>query len=161
MQSTYSIFKLHPYKIFTMITTTSYPLFTPSSKAKVKKPAAPSLIPLYHQFIYSIKIFNYLPSENKVADLGTFLNEQTAEASRIRVHILKTIAEQLNLKPTSLRINWIEKFNNESSIGSAYERILISLSSTELLDMQNSYSTFLSESDSEKVSELKFGLKVF
>lgn len=139
-----------------MITTTSYPLYTPATSKQNRQDAAPSLIPLYHQFIYSIKIFNYLPSENRVADLGSFLNEQTTEASRIRVHILKIIASQLNIPPTTLRINWIEKFNNETSDESAYERILISLSNTNLLDMQNSYSAHLSENDVEKVSEMNF-----
>ena len=91
MQSTYSIFKLNPYKIFTLITTTSVPTSHSPSPSQ-------SLIPLYHQFIYSLDIFNYMPAASPpttdeatylTSDLTGLLNEQTQDASKLRVHILK------------------------------------------------------------------------
>ncbi len=158
MQSTYSIFKLNPYKIFTLITTTSFPLYTPaSSNRKILTHSSASLIPLYHQFIYSINVFNYLPSLEAIrADLTVLLNEQTAQASKLRVHILKTIGHKLSLTPTSLRINWIEKLNaeNKSAENSNYEQILVSLSSVPLLDLQNSYSEAIRDEDTTRANKL-------
>lgn len=159
MQSTYSIFKLNPYKIFTLITTTSFPLYTPSRKTsrKILTQGSTSLIPLYHQFIYSINLFNYLPSVDRIKDLSNLLNEQTPHSSKIRVHILKAISQQLKIPPTSLRINWIEKLHkNETAEQLPYENILISMSSVYLLDMQNSYSTALTQKNEAKITELDF-----
>lgn len=144
MQSTYSIHKLNPYKIFTLITTSSLPMYTPTTTTtrQILTHGSSSLIPLYHQFIYTINIFNYLPSENNAKNLTHFLNEQSPEASIMRVYILKKISKQLNIKPDSLKINWIEKLNkkNPQKIEERpYEKILISLSNINLLNMQNSY----------------------
>lgn len=156
MQSTYSIFKLNPYKIFTLITTTSLPLYTPNSltpNRKILSHSSPSLIPLYHQFIYSIDIFNYLPSKQKVRkDLAGLLNEQTIESSQLRVHILKAISSQLALSTISLRINWIEQLNRKE--GDLTEKILISLSSVSLLDLQNEYSQAIKEKNKNRANEL-------
>ena len=129
MQSTYSVLKLNPYKIFTLITTTSLPLTTTTTATVSIEAATTSLIPLYHQFIYTVKIFNYSGDQNLI-DL---LNEQSIESSKLRVHALRSIGNQLEIDPKSLRINWIEKTGTKS------DSILISLSDINLLDMQNTY----------------------
>ncbi len=94
MHSSYSVLKLNRIKNFTLITTTSSP-FNQSI-----------VVPLYHQFIYTIKI-----SSSSHFDLIEILNEQNIDSSRFRVGLIRQVSEQLGLSPSHIRINWIEKLN--------------------------------------------------
>ena len=189
MQSTYSIIKMTPTKNFTLITTTSTILpsatittpYTPSSTASSIRAddqasllsssnnhyepipsnaiASQALLPLYHQFIYTIRITSPNSADttdmnqSSSAEMGAskelidLLNEQTIESSQLRVKLLKTIGEKLGVNASSLRLNWIEKLDKSRidhlgpksssyAQGSNYYYILISLSNINLIDIQ-------------------------
>jgi len=107
MHSSYSLLKFNKTKNLTLITTTS----SPNNHSIAA--------PLYHQFIYTIKItpINTLNSNSyKNRDLIELLSDQTVDASRSRVSLIREVGEQLGLDPSSIRINWIEKLNSSDSL---------------------------------------------
>lgn len=119
MQSTYSILNLAKNKTLTLITT-STSLNTPPpststatttnviiSTPKIIEKITKSILPLYPQFIYTIKIVNL---EDK-HDLINLLNDQSAESSKLRFNMVKTLSLQLGLNQSELKLNWIDKLN--------------------------------------------------
>lgn len=151
IQSTYSVIRLSSTKNLTLITSTTHALPTVTQTH--------SQLPLYHQFIYTIKLSpsNQLYHLNN-KDLVEFLNEQNPQSSSLRLNLIKQIASQLNLNYSHLKLNWIEKLNkNVSQVTSAEiftdsseytndlennsYHLLISLSNVNLLDLQKSFLT--------------------
>lgn len=94
MHSSYSVVQLTKDNILTLSTSNNL-------NSKLKEP-------FYHQLVYTIKISPFSRAENK-KDLVELLNEQSIEGSRLRVSVIRKLSEILNLAPTSVRINWIEK----------------------------------------------------
>jgi hypothetical protein len=84
-----------PYSTSTLSTTSSIVSnqYLHQSKA--------SLLPFFHQFIYTIKVMNNNADEN----LADRLNEPSIEASRMRASLVRSVCSQLDMSPTSLRFN--------------------------------------------------------
>jgi len=66
-----------------------------------------SLLPFFHQFIYTIKVNNN-DDDDDDENLADKLNEPSIEASRMRASLVRSVCSQLDMSPTSLRFNWIE-----------------------------------------------------
>jgi hypothetical protein len=54
---------------------------------------------------------NLFSSKKPKPDLIDLLNDQTVDASKIRVGLIRKVTEQLGINSSSIRLNWIEKFN--------------------------------------------------
>ena len=76
-----------------------------------------SLLPFFHQFIYTFKLANASHSVDK-------LNEQSLEASRRRVNLLRSLARQLDMNTNGLRFNWIEELRDSDDDYDATESIV-------------------------------------
>ena len=77
---------------------------------------------LYHQFIYKIRfpgrrILSFSSSSgsssNETQDVVELLNEQTRASSRLRVQLVRNVAQQLGVDASTLRLNWIERLSSE------------------------------------------------
>jgi hypothetical protein len=77
-----------------------------------------SLLPFFHQFIYTIKVVD----DNEQNNFAQKLNEQTIEASRLRASLVRNICSQLDMSATSLRFNWIEKLEKSRFESSEQEQ---------------------------------------
>ena len=99
-----------PITTKTTSTLTTTPIQINSDNNKVNK----NVLPLYHQFIYTVKFSSQIVfRENKtILDL---LYEQNIESSKLRVGLMKCITDQLGLNLTSLRLNWIEIVNKNEN----------------------------------------------
>ncbi len=128
VQSTFSILKFNSNsKInLTIITTTPEILPLPSKTTTSKSVHSSkttinrlndknkSLLPLYPQFIYTLKLSNMIYfKDNRV--LLDILNEQNLHSSQLRVELIKTLTKQLSFNLTDLRLNWIETVNINNS----------------------------------------------
>lgn len=82
MQSTYSVISLGKNKSLTLMTT-STTLSAPlePSKPKIVEKISKSILPLYPQFVYSIRVVSL---GDEPGDWAQSLNEQTQESSKIR-----------------------------------------------------------------------------
>lgn len=147
LQSSFTTFKLNPYRNVNVITTTNQ-IFTDGilqntqlpklsnamttrkidfSLAERIKYSTASLmppiefkssqmvtLPLYHQIIYTIKFPNSIVFANE-KNLIDLLNDQSVESSKMRVSLIRKVADQLGVNSSSLRLNWIEKFSKPSN----------------------------------------------
>ena len=127
MQTAFTTLQITPQRNFT-ITTTDYiispilassatnpvPLKRTTSIKTTSSDQTSSPLQLYHQFIYTVKLI-YTSNVNDdlldKVDIIDLLNEQNQFSSKIRVDLLKSIEDQLNIDKTQLRINWFEKLN--------------------------------------------------
>jgi hypothetical protein len=133
LQSSYTTFKLNPYRNVNVITSTNqifadlsnnnppeiskYHFMTTRkidsneriTNADLFKSSQMVSLPLYHQFIYTIKFSNRILFKNE-RDLIDLLNDQSVESSKIRVGLIRRVAEQLGINASTLRLNWVEKF---------------------------------------------------
>jgi hypothetical protein len=71
-----------------------------------------NFLPLYHQFIYTVKLPNQVLFVNN-KNILDLLYEQNMASSRLRVSLMRAITEQLGFNLTSLRLNWIEIVNSK------------------------------------------------
>ena len=142
LQSSYTTFKLNPYRNVNVITSTNqifadlsnnnnynhihhnYPpeitskyhvmttrkIESNEKSADLFKSSQMVSLPLYHQFIYTIKFSNRVTFKNE-RDLVDLLNDQSVESSKIRVGLIRRVAEQLGINASTLRLNWVEKFS--------------------------------------------------
>lgn len=90
MQSTYSVLQLAKNKSVTLMTTstTLSARSSESAKPKIVEKISKSILPLYPQFVYSIRVValgNHTSGEQQQsADVIEMLNEHSQEASKIR-----------------------------------------------------------------------------
>lgn len=131
MLSSFTTFKLTTTKSMQLITVspqvTPKLFYLPSSRSSLQSHSSSSpspssktsLLPFFHQFIYTIKVVDDNDEENNFAQK---LNEQTIEASRLRASLVRNICTQLDMSATSLRFNWIEKLDTSRFESSEQEQ---------------------------------------
>ena len=117
-QLTPSVFTSHVKsstpKIFYLPSSPPQPSLTNPSQSSSKS----SLLPFFHQFIYTIK---FVDNESDEKNFVQKLNEPTMEASRLRASLVRNICSQLDMSTTSLRFNWIEKLKSSRFESSSSE----------------------------------------
>jgi hypothetical protein len=74
--------------------------------------ASRNFLPLYHQFIYTVKLPNQAQFVNN-KNILDLLYEQNVASSRLRVSLMRAVADQLGFNLSSLRLNWIEIVNSK------------------------------------------------
>lgn len=131
LQSTYTTFRN-----LTLITTSTSVL--PSLRTSSES------LPLYSQFIYTIKT-----KQNS----HHLLNEQSEFSSKLRLNLLKEISRYFNLDYTNLRLNWIQSPNSTQAdlAESDSELILVSFSDVQLLNLQKIYLNIFDENNERKM----------
>ena len=128
-----------------------YSTSTPSTSSLVSNPylhqSKASLLPFFHQFIYTIKVMNNNADEN----LADRLNEPSIEASRMRASLVRSVCSQLDMSPTSLRFNWIEMLKSNRFESNDDEQEVTS--SEDYYDNNNTNSTSNDDDDDDNEPE--------
>lgn len=149
MQSTYSTVSLTKGKTLALVTTSAEILpsttTTTTTTTKIIDKMAKSILPLYPQFVYTIK-FQHLAEQ---IDLVNLLNDQTIESSKLRLNLIKSLTSLLNLNQTDLKLNWIDKLTkNSSMLSSTASYSNEQTSNSDYLNLYNDYSPSWSSSSS-------------
>lgn len=123
MQSTYSVISLGRNKSVTLMTTSSTlgslePVSTTisttedsasnSSRPKIVEKISKSILPLYPQFVYTIRVVSLGGQANK-PDIIDSLNEHSQESSKIRFAMIRSLSNQIGLNQSELKLNWIDR----------------------------------------------------